>query len=58
MITKTKAEYVDQAAKAWCYQCTMFRIPNACTLVQGEIKPHGHCKFWRKKSVKLPVEKK
>jgi hypothetical protein len=29
-----------------CGGCTMFRAPDRCTYVRGEISPNGHCRFF------------
>lgn len=33
-----------------CDNCTLFRAPNSCQLVDGTISPSGWCKFWVKKT--------
>lgn len=55
MITKEEAEYVDRALKDWCKDCTMFRKPISCTLVKGDIKRLGHCKYYEAKKG-LPIK--
>lgn len=53
LATKAEAVYID----SWpnkptrCIRCTMFVIgqeisQSRCTAVEGEISPHGHCKFF------------
>jgi hypothetical protein len=32
-----------------CSNCSLFKEPNSCTLVDGNISPTGWCKFWVKK---------
>jgi hypothetical protein len=46
-ISKTEARYQDypKAAK-WCERCSMFRRPDTCTLVEGDINRLGYCKHW------------
>lgn len=53
-IAKTKAEYRMQSKdkNKYCRYCSMYRIPNACTLVIGYIYDKGTCKFWERR---LPV---
>jgi hypothetical protein len=52
MVTKKEAQYVEQSKLQKCKDCSMFRKPDKCTLVEGEIYPNGHCKYWSK----LPIE--
>lgn len=35
---------------AACSTCALFKAPNSCTLVDGEISPNGWCRFYSKKS--------
>ena len=35
---------------ASCASCALFKAPNSCTLVDGEISPNGWCRFYAKKS--------
>jgi hypothetical protein len=32
-----------------CSKCVMFRSPDECTDVSGDISPKGWCKIWSKK---------
>lgn len=49
-ITKETAKYVpDSKNQSHCAICRMFRAPNECTLVKGDIDPQGWCKFWEKR---------
>ena len=53
-ISKTKAKYLTPFASARlgrnrCYECDMFRAPDRCTLVRGDIDPQATCKFWERK---------
>lgn len=49
-ISKDEAEYQDKPiAGERCGGCSMFREPDSCTLVAGEISPHGHCRYWQAK---------
>ena len=32
-----------------CSQCLHFQAPNACAIVNGEIKPEGWCAVWAAK---------
>jgi len=49
-IPKSEAEYVEPAKKDQCQDCTMFRAPNRCTLVFGDISPKGHCRYFKLKN--------
>lgn len=44
-ISKKEANYVDEAPNKtrYCYICTMYRVPNKCTLVRGKIAEFGIC---------------
>lgn len=53
-ITQEKAEYVKSAKEDNCKDCIMFRKAGKCTLVEGNISPNGHCKFFKRK-YRLPV---
>ena len=33
-----------------CANCTLFKAPDTCTLVDGQIAPSGWCRFYAKKS--------
>jgi len=48
----TKAAGYQQTPKdgASCSDCALFKAPNSCTLVDGEISPNGWCRFYAKKS--------
>jgi cation transport regulator ChaB len=52
-ISKTEAAYVgpraDRPEGKQCSGCSMFKPPNACTLVRGEISPEGYCKHYEAK---------
>lgn len=49
-ITKAEARYQNQPKMTKrCGNCSMFRTPKSCTLVMGDIDPHGYCRFWEKK---------
>lgn len=49
-ISKEKARY-QEAPKGTkrCRGCSMFREPNSCTLVSGDISAHGYCIYWESK---------
>lgn len=50
-ISKAKAAYrAHVVAHKRCGTCSMFRKPNSCTLVEGDISPQGVCKHWERKS--------
>ena len=35
---------------ASCANCTLFKPPSSCTLVDGTVSPDGWCRFYSKKS--------
>ena len=44
-----RAWLVDRLVDRTCGDCTMFRAPGSCTLVEGRIAPAGVCvRFERK----------
>jgi HK97 family phage portal protein len=47
-ISKDQADYTDDGPveDERCRHCTMFRAPDSCTLVEGDIHPGGHCRFF------------
>lgn len=48
--SKQEAEYQDRPRDGdQCSGCTMFREPNSCTAVKGEISPDAWCKFFEAK---------
>ena len=52
MVTKKEVQYVEQSKLQKCKDCSMFRKPDKCTLVEGEIYPNGHCKYFQWMPVK------
>ena len=47
--SKAKAGYVAHTVKGQrCDECTMWRSPNKCSAVAGDIKPNAWCKWWKK----------
>ncbi len=48
-----EADYTDDGpdSSEWCNKCTMFRGPDRCTLVQGDISTRGHCKHFAPKAI-------
>jgi hypothetical protein len=47
--TKLEAAYVGHPKNGHrCDGCTMWRSPNKCSAVAGNIKPEGYCKWWKK----------
>ena len=44
-ITKYPAGTINRQ----CKDCDMFRAPDRCTLVRGDIDPQATCKFWERK---------
>ena len=46
--SKAEAKYVAHPVKKQkCEQCTMWRPPNKCSAVAGDISPKGWCKWWK-----------
>lgn len=50
--TKAKARYRDGNRERHCALCTMFRSPNSCTAVAGDISPGGLCDYFKRKGKK------
>lgn len=48
-ITKDAANYRAEATARHCEDCSMFREPSSCTLVEGRIARRGTCRFWERK---------
>ena len=48
-ISKADADYRKGTDTEQCSQCSMFRSPSSCTLVEGEIKPDGVCDYFDRK---------
>lgn len=49
MKTKAEAEYRKATGDERCGNCSMFRYPHDCTLVQGVIRTSDTCKYWEAK---------
>lgn len=47
--TKKEANYRVGNQYKHCADCTMFRQPNACTAVEGNISPSGLCDYFKRK---------
>ena len=47
-ISQEEADYTEDGPieAERCRHCTMFRPPDSCTLVEGDIHPAGHCRFF------------
>ena len=46
--SKEEAGYVGHTVKGQrCDQCTMWRAPNKCSAVAGDIKPEAWCEWWK-----------
>jgi hypothetical protein len=49
-VSKEEAKYQNYPKiNAWCARCTMFRSPNQCTTVKGDILRTGWCKYFERK---------
>ena len=48
--TKAEANYRHGTEPKCCARCTMFRGPNKCTAVQGDISPTAVCDYFKRKS--------
>jgi hypothetical protein len=47
---KKTAKYQDHPNKGQeCVDCSFFRPPHSCQLVEGQISPQGWCSFFSKK---------
>lgn len=46
--TKAKANYRAGTANRRCALCTMFRPPESCTAVKGEIRKSGVCDYFER----------
>jgi len=45
--SKRAAEYRDAPKNGLtCAACSLFRAPRSCTIVDGDISPHGWCRFF------------
>jgi hypothetical protein len=45
--SKTAAEYQDAPKNGLtCAACSLFRAPRSCAIVDGDISPHGWCRFF------------
>jgi len=50
-LTKDTARYREFATETkQCQTCTMFRVPDKCTLVQGHISRTGTCDHYKRKA--------
>ena len=50
-MSKVDAHYRRATGSEKCANCTMFRQPNACTLVEGNISPIGMCDYFEAESM-------
>ena len=49
-MTKKDAEYVPAAeymGVEFCRDCTMWRGPDGCSAVQGDIEQKAHCRLYK-----------
>jgi hypothetical protein len=45
--SKAAAEYQDTPKnRLTCAACSLFRAPQSCAVVEGEISPQGWCRFF------------
>ncbi|MGD0721669.1 MAG: high potential iron sulfur protein [Roseiarcus sp.] len=50
-MAQTAVGYQDEPKDGkQCNGCNFYIDPNACKVVDGEIKPTGYCKLWNKKA--------
>ena len=49
-MTKDKANYRPATGPRKCKDCSMFRRPASCTLVQGSIMSNYTCDHWAAKA--------
>lgn len=49
-VTKSSVNYRHGNAEKRCDLCTMFRVPDKCTLVRGDIGHHMLCDEFKAKS--------
>jgi hypothetical protein len=50
-MSQTAAAYQDTPKDDHsCANCTLFRPPSSCTIVDGTISPTGWCRFYAKKA--------
>jgi len=55
--SEQEAGYVAHTVKGQrCDECTMWRAPNKCSAVAGDIKPEAWCKWWKKSKRKNLTE--
>jgi hypothetical protein len=54
---KAKVHYRDGAPRRRCGLCTMFRPPQSCTAVEGDISPHKVCDLFKRKRAPLYDQK-
>ncbi len=45
-VSKEQANYRGGTPQKHCGKCSMFRAPDSCTYVKGDIKPTDVCKFY------------
>jgi hypothetical protein len=46
-MSPAEAEYQDRPRNSLiCAACTLFRPPQSCQVVAGDISPNGWCKFF------------
>jgi hypothetical protein len=48
-ISMEEADYTEDGPvpSKRCKNCSMFRVPDSCTLVRGDINPAGHCRYFK-----------
>ncbi len=48
-VSKEQCDYRKGTPHKHCGVCSMFRPPNGCTLVKGDIQSTGLCKYFDRK---------
>ena len=46
--SKEEANYREGTKDKQCSQCTMFRPPDMCTAVKGDISPNDLCDYFKR----------
>jgi hypothetical protein len=46
-VSKQEASYGGGNPMRNCGICTMYRTPDSCSAVEGEVSPYGYCKLFK-----------